>query len=121
MRMANLAQNKSSDTGGTRGQHINYTAIVRSEKFKKLMAAKRSFIVPMCIFFFVFYYTLPILTSYSKVLNTPAIGSITWAWVYAFGQFIMTWALCMIYTKRASSFDKMAEEIIEEHQKGGYK
>jgi hypothetical protein len=27
----------------------------------------------------------------------------------------------MIYTKRASSFDKMAEEIIEEQQKGGYK
>lgn len=117
--MANLAQKKTSNTGGSGGQNIDYSAIARSNKFQRLMQQKRSFIVPMCIFFFVFYYTLPILTSYSKVLNTPAIGSITWAWVYAFGQFIMTWALCMIYSKKATSFDQLADEIIEDHLKGG--
>jgi uncharacterized membrane protein (DUF485 family) len=119
IRMANLAQTNTSDMGGKRGQGIDYSAIARSEKFKKLMQAKKRFIVPMCIFFMVFYYTLPIMTSYSKVLNTPAIGSITWAWIYAFGQFIMTWALCMIYTRKANSFDSIANEIIEEQQKGG--
>jgi uncharacterized membrane protein (DUF485 family) len=120
MRMANLAQKNPSDTGG-RGQNIDYTAIAQSDKFKKLLKAKKSFIVPMCIFFLIFYYTLPIITSNSKILNTPAFGSITWAWVYAFGQFIMTWALCMIYNSKAPSFDRLADEIIEEHQKGGLK
>ncbi|ERI10159.1 DUF485 domain-containing protein [Aneurinibacillus aneurinilyticus] len=117
--MANLAENKPSGTGGKRGQSIDYTAIARSQKFKTLMQKKRSFIVPMCIFFLIFYYTLPIMTSYSNVLNTPAIGAITWAWIYAFGQFIMTWALCMIYSRKAASFDQISDEIIEEHQKGG--
>lgn len=116
--MANLAKNSSSTSGGSQGKKINYSAIVQSAKFKQLMTTKRNFIVPMCIFFFTFYYVLPIMTSYSKVLNTPAIGSITWAWVYAFAQFIMTWALCMIYSSKAASFDKIADEIIEEN-KGG--
>lgn len=117
--MANLARKKTSTTGGSGGQSVDYSAIARSEKFQRLMQQKRNFIVPMCIFFFVFYYTLPIMTSYSNVLNTPAIGSITWAWIYAFGQFIMTWALCMIYSKKAASFDKATEEIIEDQSKGG--
>ncbi|WP_091260155.1 DUF485 domain-containing protein [Aneurinibacillus thermoaerophilus] len=117
--MENLAQNKSSGTGRIQEQNIDYTAIAQSKKFKSLIQAKRNFIVPMCVFFIIFYYTLPILTSYSNILNIPAIGSITWAWLYAFGQFIMTWALCMIYTRKASSFDKLADEIIEELQKRG--
>jgi len=63
-----------------------------------------------------FYFTLPILTSYSTILNNPAIGSISWAWIFASAQFIMTWALCMIYSKRAAQFDVMVEKIIQENK-----
>jgi len=41
IRMANLAQTNTSDMGGKRGQGIDYSAIARSEKFKKLMQAKK--------------------------------------------------------------------------------
>lgn len=98
---------------------LDYTAIVQSTKFQQLLKAKRSFIVPLSIFFFVFYFALPIMTSYSKILNTPAFGSISWAWVFAFAQFIMTWTLCILYSKKAVSFDRMVEEIIDETRQGG--
>ncbi|HJV46280.1 MAG TPA: DUF485 domain-containing protein [Bacillota bacterium] len=98
---------------------LDYSEIANSPQFKELLSKKKAFIVPMTIFFFVFYFTLPVMTSYSKVLNTPAIGSITWAWVFAFAQFIMTWTLCIIYTKKARGFDHMVDNIIEKSIKKG--
>lgn len=96
-----------------------YSEVARSPEFKQLLKAKRNFILPMSLFFFCFYIALPLMTSYSKVLNTKAIGEITWSWLFAFGQFIMTWALCMIYSKKAESFDQMAEGILTKLNKGG--
>jgi uncharacterized membrane protein (DUF485 family) len=95
----------------------NYTEIVQSSYFKQLMEKKKRFIVPMTLFFFVFYFSLPILTAYTDVLNQPAIGDISWAWFFAFTQFIMTWSLCMIYTKKAKSFDNLADKVIAEMDK----
>jgi uncharacterized membrane protein (DUF485 family) len=93
---------------------IDYTRIAQSDKFKALIARKKSFIIPVCVFFFVFYFTLPVMTSQSQVLNRHAVGSISWAWIFAFAQFIMTWVLCGLYSKRAAEFDKLAAEINEE-------
>lgn len=97
---------------------VNYTEVVQSEEFQLLLEKKRKFIVPMSIFFLSFFIALPILTSYSKVLNTPVFGDVTWAWVFAFAQFVMTWALCMIYSKKAESFDETSQKILQDIQKG---
>jgi uncharacterized membrane protein (DUF485 family) len=94
-----------------------YGEIARSDSFRRLLAAKQRFVIPMALFFFAFYFTLPILTSYSHVLNHRAIGSISWAWVFAFAQFVMTWTLSGIYTRRAAQFDDMAQEIVAEVSK----
>jgi uncharacterized membrane protein (DUF485 family) len=93
------------------GKPIHYGEVEKSEKFKELIGSKKRFIIPMTVFFLLFYFTLPILTSYTKVLNNPAIGPISWAWVYAFAQFVMTWALCIIYSRKSKEFDRKNEEI----------
>jgi uncharacterized membrane protein (DUF485 family) len=98
---------------------IDYSQIVQSSSFQQLLREKRGFILPLSLFFLAFYFTLPILTSYSNVLNTPAIGSISWAWLFAFAQFIMTWTLCMMYSKRAARFDEIVEKIKQEVKEGG--
>jgi uncharacterized membrane protein (DUF485 family) len=97
----------------------DYSQIAQSSSFQYLMRAKKNFILPLTLFFLVFYFALPILTSYSNVLNSPAIGPISWAWVFAFAQFIMTWALCMLYSKRAAKFDEIVEKIKQEAKEGG--
>lgn len=110
---------KRDDTSARKLQNeVNYTEVVQSEEFQLLLNKKKKFIVPMSIFFLSFFIALPILTSYSKVLNTPAFGDVTWAWVFAFAQFIMTWALCMIYSKKAESFDEISQKILQNMQKG---
>jgi len=115
--MSNLAEKTTS--GGRKRTGIDYTAIANSPKFKELISAKRRFIIPFTIFFMVFYYLLPVMTSYTEVIKQPAIGAITWAWVFAFAQFFMTWTLCHIYTAKAAKFDRQTEEIIKENNLGG--
>ncbi|MDQ6600045.1 DUF485 domain-containing protein [Bacillus salipaludis] len=92
----------------------DYSKIAQSSSFQTLLSEKKKFIIPVTIFFFCFYFALPILTSYSTVLNHKFIGNITWAWVFAFLQFVMTWGLCILYSKKAAKFDDMANQVIQE-------
>ncbi len=99
----------------------DFEKIAESQDFKSLMESKKKFLIPITVFFLVFYFMLPILTSFTTILNRPAIGSITWTWVYAFAQFVMTWILCIIYVKKAGKFDHLAEQIIENEENHGEK
>lgn len=99
---------------------IDYVKVEKSEQFKKLISDRKKFIVPYTIFFLVFYFLLPICTSYTTFLNKPAIGDISWVWLFGFAQFAMTFILCTIYVKKANTFDEQADKIIEDQlQKGG--
>ena len=88
--------------------------IVASPSFKQLMHRKKSFILPAIMFCLIFYFTLPILTSYFTFLNESVIGAITGAWIFAFAQFVMTWTFCTLYSRKAQSFDRLVEQIKEE-------
>lgn len=89
-------------------------SITEHETFHQLMREKNRFIVPAIIFSLIFYFTLPVLTSYTTILNTKIVGDITWAWTFAFSQFIMTWTLCVLYSRRARRFDALVRQLKEE-------
>lgn len=93
---------------------LAYVQIAESKKFKELMKKKNSFIFPLTAFFLIFYFALPVLTSYTDILEQTAIGDISWAWVFAFSQFAMTWTLVILYMRKATAFDRLTDEIIEE-------
>lgn len=99
----------------------NYSAIAKSKEFKSLKRKKNKFILPLTIFFLLSYISLPILTSYTTILNNNAFGDVAWVWIYALSLFVMTWTLCMIYVRRANDFDKEAEIIFEKEKAGDYK
>lgn len=92
----------------------DYEKIAASPEFKSLVRKKNRFLLPVTVFFLLFYFLLPLLTSFSTVLNKPAIGDISWVWVFALSQFIMTWTLCMIYVKKANQYDKEADSILRD-------
>ncbi|MEH7125322.1 DUF485 domain-containing protein [Bacillus sp. JJ1532] len=93
---------------------VDYVKVTSSSQFKQFLSKKNKFLVPMTIFFMIFYFLLPIFTSYTTFLNTPAIGDISWTWIFAVSQFVMVWVISSIYVKKAASFDKEAEQIINE-------
>lgn len=98
---------------------VDFVKIESSPQFKQFLSRKNKFIVPMTVFFMIFYFLLPIFTSYTTFLNTSAFGDISWTWIFAFSQFIMVWVLSSIYVKKAATFDKEAEQIIQEQLEQG--
>src|SRR5699024_8139342 len=95
-------------------EEIDNTQVITSNKCKKLISDRKKFIIPYTIFFLIFYFLLAIATSYTTFLNKPAIGDISWIWLFAFAQFVMNFALCIVYVKKSAAFDVKEEEIIEE-------
>src|SRR5690625_103372 len=97
------AQHKYADD--SQDQKIDYTAVEQSSQFKRFLEKKKKFIMRLTVFLLVFYFTVPVLTSYTTFLNTPLFGDISWVWIFAFAQFVMVWVLCTLYVKKAASFD----------------
>lgn len=104
---------------GKKEDSIQFEKIAEDRKFKALLRKKKLFIIPVSIFFMLFYFSLPVLSAYTTILNHPAIGSITWAWVLAFAQFVMTWILCTLYVRRSAYFDRVADEVVAEQLSSG--
>lgn len=111
---------KSSKKGQVK-MELDYEKIINTPEFKSLIKRKRNFSTPYIIFFFVAFFTLPILTGYTTILENRAIGWMTWTWVYSLLMFVMVWLLTSIYMNKAKSFDKDVEEILKKMflNKGG--
>lgn len=106
--MGNARKSKQSS-------NIDYEKIVNTSEFKNLVKSKNKFMSPFVIFFFLAYFTMPVLTGFTDILEVRVIGWITGTWIYAFGMFIMVWTFSTIYMSRSSKFDADAEEIINKN------
>lgn len=94
---------------------LDYEKIINTPEFKNLVKRKRIFSTPYIIFFFIAYFTLPILTGYTNILENRAIGWMTWTWVYSLSMFVMVWVFTSIYMNKAKSFDIDVEEILKKN------
>jgi uncharacterized membrane protein (DUF485 family) len=92
--------------------------VERTSAFQEFSRSRKAFIIPATIFFLVFYFGLPVLAAFTTVLNGRAIGSITWAYVYAFAQFAMTWILMHLYVSRANRWDDLVDRARHEAAEG---
>ncbi|MCP1144735.1 DUF485 domain-containing protein [Lysinibacillus endophyticus] len=97
---------------------INYSKINQMESFNGFVKKKNTFLFGVTAAFLTLYILLPIL-AFTPVLQQKWIGNITGVWVYSAALFIMTVVLCMLYTKMAPKFDKMAAEVLAEYERDG--
>ena len=104
--------------GACMAREDEWIRIERTSAFKELVRNKKAFIIPATIFFLVFYFGLPVLAGFTTILNGNAIGSITWAYVYAFAQFAMTWILMHLYVSRANRWDDLVDRARDEAAEG---
>lgn len=96
----------------------DWKKIEQSTYFRQLIQEKRAFVIPATIFFLLFYFTLPILTAFTTVLNGKVIGAINWAYTYAFAQFVMTWVLSHLYLRKAARFDQLVQQVKQDTGRG---
>lgn len=95
-----------------------WNRVARTSGFRELMSKKKAFLIPAVIFFMVFYFTLPVLTAFTTVLNFEVVEGLSLAYIYAFAQFAMTWILCHIYLSQANKWDDLVEQARHEAAEG---
>lgn len=90
--------------------------IAETRQFKDLMATKKMFIVPAFVFFVVYYFALPVLVGYAPhFMSTKVIGNVNIAYLFALSQFFVAWIIAGLYVKAANDFDRLAQDILDEH------
>lgn len=86
--------------------------------FRQFVQEKKRFLLPAIVFLFVFYFSLPLTLAFfpQQMSATLPFINLSWGWLYAFAQFIMTWLLCWMYWHKAKHFDQLVERMQEENR-----
>jgi uncharacterized membrane protein (DUF485 family) len=106
-------RNAPVGTEGANASASKWEALASSPEFRRLIMAKRNFIIPATIFFLVYYFALPLGNGLApSLMNTKVIGNINLAYLFALSEFVMAWILAAIYIRRANRvFDPLAAAV----------
>ncbi len=95
------------------GDDGRWDRVAAMPEFRRLLAAKKRFIVPAAAFFLIYYFALPALVGYAPTLMAKKVlGPLNLAYLFALSQFFMAWTLALLYVRAAARFDRMNEEML---------
>jgi len=94
--------------------HVNWSAIATDPRFRSLHRKKSRFLWGLMIFSMVYYFLLPVMAAYFKDLfDTQVWGPINFGLLFALSEFVIAWAIAIIYARRANrEFDAIAQELV---------
>lgn len=95
---------------------IHWEAIEADPRFIQLHKDKNRFLWRMMLFALVYFFCLPIATAYFQdIFKIKIWGVINLGIVFALSQFIVAWAIAIIYARRANAeFDARAKALIDD-------
>jgi uncharacterized membrane protein (DUF485 family) len=100
-------------------QAADWERIASTQKFRSLLREKRRFVVPATCFFVIYYFALPVLVGYfPELMSRPVLGPVNLAYLFALSQFLMAWILAWLYVRAAERFDKHANELKIDGERG---
>jgi uncharacterized membrane protein (DUF485 family) len=92
-----------------------WNRVAQTDDFKKLLAAKKAFVVPATIFFVLYYFALPISVGYFPAFVQRKVwGPVNIAYLFALSQFIVAWLIAYLYVRAAREFDARAAAVIKD-------
>lgn len=103
-------------SGPTKGDpEINWKAAAESPEFKELLKKRRSFVLPVLGFVFLWYFGFIALAGYApEFMGESIYEGFTVGYLLALSQFVMTWFLGWLYLRKADSvFDPLARRAAE--------
>jgi uncharacterized membrane protein (DUF485 family) len=93
---------------------VEWTRIANSAQFRQLLAVKRSFIIPVFVFFLAYYLLLPVLVGYApRLMSARVVGTVTVAYLFALSQFVAGWTIAWLYLRASSRFDKLVKDLLD--------
>jgi uncharacterized membrane protein (DUF485 family) len=97
--------------GSTHHPEIDWDAAAGSPEFRELVHKRRSFVVPVLAFVFVWYFGFIALAGYAPdFMGERLIDGFTVGYALALTQFLMTWFLGWLYLRKSDrDFDPLAK------------
>lgn len=86
--------------------------VAQMEDFKKLLAARKAFVIPATIFFVVYYFALPVSVGYfPEFMERKIWGPVNTAYLFALSKFVVAWLIAYLYVRAARRFDAYAKTV----------
>jgi uncharacterized membrane protein (DUF485 family) len=82
--------------------------------------ARKRLVVPLTALVIVFFFVLPILTNFTAALDGIAFSGLTWAYLYAFAQFVMVILVATYYSRKTDAFEETHKPPVEVHPADEY-
>jgi uncharacterized membrane protein (DUF485 family) len=113
--MADTAVGGSAVGGPAHHREIDWAGAARTPEFKELVRRRRSFVIPVLAFVFIWYFGFIALAGYAPdFMGERLIDGFTVGYALALTQFVMTWVLGWLYLRRSSRlFDPLAKRASE--------
>ncbi|WP_181780701.1 DUF485 domain-containing protein [Pseudonocardia pini] len=89
-------------------------AVSATPAFAELVRSRNRFAVPATILGFGAYLVVIVLSGFTTLLNGKAIGQLSWTFVLTVLIFPLVWLLCGLYIRRATRWDELAEQAVEQ-------
>jgi uncharacterized membrane protein (DUF485 family) len=101
--------------GSTHHPEIDWDAASRSPEFQELVHKRRSFVIPVLAFVFVWYFGFIALAGYAPdFMGERLIDGFTVGYAIALSQFVMTWFLGWLYLRKSDrDFDPLAKRAAQ--------
>ena len=92
---------------------IDWAAVIRDPRFQQLHRRKSAFLWGLMIFSVAYYFLLPVGAAYHQDLFKIRVwGVVNVGLLFALSEFIVAWAVALLYSRRASrDFDVLAAQI----------
>ena len=107
--------NGATTRGPAHHADIDWHAAASSPEFKALVQKRRSFVIPVLGFVFIWYFGFIALAGYAPdFMGERLVGGFTVGYAIALSQFVMTWVLGWLYLRKADrDFDPLAKRAAE--------
>jgi uncharacterized membrane protein (DUF485 family) len=109
--------------GSAHHPEIDWDAAARSPEFQELVRRRRSFVVPVLTFVFIWYFGFIALAGYAPdFMGERLIDGFTVGYLLALSQFVLSWVLGWLYLRQSDRvFDPLAKRAAERAVEAGSK
>jgi len=101
--------------GASADPNVDWSEAARQPSFRALVSAKVRFLVPLVIFYLVFYLAITVLAGFAPgFMAQRALGPINVGYLLILATYVMAWIVALVYVRVANrSFDPKADRAIE--------
>lgn len=102
-----------TETSENLTEYYDWDELYNSAEYKMLVQKRRRFVIPILIFFTIYFMLLLVIQGYfPSFSSTPVVGSLNIGYLFAVSQLPVAWILCFYYIKYSRDvLDQLSKKV----------